>query len=465
MLLTTTSVVIYSCKKNREASITELNTQLLNESRTYFQSIILKQIALNDNNIRHSIEKMPLWDKAFVKKISVGNAVIVPIKYKNDILLRPQDSDNNIIIGKTSYLIIFKDQNKSWCAEWVTLIPMANKIKGKFVGIVNIEDWNGQFKRAYAVGENGGIKNIYKDESFIFKKINYASTTCIRIDHYSGVGVDGYMQYTYLGSETFCFGGGNGGGNTDNAPDLDNNGGTSGGGEPNDYTSMYDCNNDLNGSARIENCGCIGGNTGIQSCADITDKIKNKCLDSVWIKVKDTLNNKIAKILNNTFNTSDKINFKIVDGNIDGGYAAKTEVVTDKVNSDGIHVFDVKVTLNKNTLPSASQEFIATTMVHEIMHAYFDSQKTYYTQQFQQHRNMAENYIDDLKNAVQAIYSSLDDKAAYALILNGFGDIFKNDLTYWNSLVSKYDLDNAQIINIRDSYKSHNSGTKTACSQ
>ena len=125
----------------------------------------------------------------------------------------------------------------------------------------------------------------------------------------------------------------------------------------------------------------------------------------------------------------------------------------------------MKVTLNKNTLPSASQEFIATTMVHEIMHAYFDSQKTYYTQQFQQHRNMAENYIDDLKNAVQAIYSSLDDKAAYALILNGFGDIFKNDLTYWNSLVSKYDLDTAQIINIRDDYKSHNSGTKTACSQ
>ncbi len=239
---------------------------------------------------------------------------------------------------------------------------------------------------------------------------------------------------------------------------------------PPDYGGYWpaniDCNGDENGSAfYTEECGCIGGNTGVQSCANITDKIKDKCLDSVWVKINGNLDSKIANILKNTFGTSDKINFKIVDGNIDGGYSAKTEVVIDKVNSDGIHVFDVKVTLNKNTLPSASQEFIATTMVHEIMHAYFDSQKTYYTQQFQQHRNMAENYIDDLKNAVQSIYSSLDDKAAYALILNGFGDIFKNDLTYWNTLVSKYDLDTAQIINIRDNYKSHSSGTKTACSQ
>lgn len=122
-------------------------------------------------------------------------------------------------------------------------------------------------------------------------------------------------------------------------------------------------------------------------------------------------------------------------------------------------------TYRNNFFLYLAQEFIATTIVHEIMHAYFDSQKTYFTQQFQQHGDMAENYIDDLKNAVQAIYSSLDDKAAYALILNGFGDIFKNDLTYWDTLVSKYDLDTGQIINIRDNYKSHNSGTKTACSQ
>ncbi|PWS29783.1 hypothetical protein [Pedobacter paludis] len=348
-------------------------------------------------------------------------------------------------------------------AEWLTLMPMLSDNNGKFMGIIDVEEWNGKFKRGYAIGANGDAKEVYLSESVIYKKANYnMSTTCIRIDHYSGAGVDGYMTYTYIGSETFCFGSGNGGGQTEEAPDLGNDGGTSGAG-PNDYTSVYDCHGDLNGTAIIDtNCGCIKGNTGFESCADITEKIKNECLDGVWKSLEGNLDGKITSILNSTFGTSDKINFKITDGNIDNGYA-RTQVIKDKL-VDGIHNFDVKVTLNKNTLPSTSKEFIATTIVHEIMHAYFDFNKTHYTQQFEQHKDMAEGYIEQLKNAVKDIYPTIGNKEAYALVLNGFGDIFGNDLSYWNTLLSKYNLDNQQIINIRDAYKNHSSGTKTACS-
>ncbi|KLT66452.1 hypothetical protein [Pedobacter sp. BMA] len=477
ILLFIATIVIYSCKKDKGSSINQDSKEIIADAKSYFeQKILNKSLRIpNDPNFRHSIIKKPVWSRSVIRKISLGDAVVVPIVFDEDIFTMDKDDAYKSFLSRTSYLMIYKDKKENMHAEWVTLLNIKVKKNRNehFSGIAVIEEWNGTFKKAFAFDGLGNYEKMSSSSSITRQQISYSRfITCVTIPHYSTITVGGISTSSFRGSETFCYG------SFENSGDEGGNGSTYGyghsGGEqqdeevdPSNYLLYFiDCNGDIDGSAIIDdNCGCIQGNTGIQSCADITDKIKNKCLDSVWIKVKDTLNNKIANILNNTFNTSDKINFKIVDGNIDGGYSAKTEVVTDKVNSDGIHIFDVKVTLNKNTLPSASQEFIATTMVHEIMHAYFDSQKTYYTQQFQQHRNMAENYIDDLKNAVQAIYSSLDDKAAYALILNGFGDIFKNDLTYWNSLVSKYDLDTAQIINIRDDHKTHNSGTKTACSQ
>ncbi|WP_443939864.1 hypothetical protein [Pedobacter sp. MW01-1-1] len=78
------------------------------------------------------------------------------------------------------------------------------------------------------------------------------------------------MEQKYLGSEVFCFGGGSGGGEWgDMAPEAELGGGGGGSG---DYTSMFDCNNDLNGSAFIDpNCGCIGGNTGVSECPPLIE--------------------------------------------------------------------------------------------------------------------------------------------------------------------------------------------------
>ncbi|RZL60466.1 MAG: hypothetical protein EOO93_13735 [Pedobacter sp.] len=197
---------------------------------------------------------------------------------------------------------------------------------------------------------------------------------------------------------------------------------------------------------------------------DVTNKIKDPCIGLVWGLIEDNLDNKVTSILNTTFNTSDKINFTVKDGNISGGYPASTQVMND-YTENGQHHFDVKVTLNKNVLPFASQEYVATTIVHEIMHAYFDANKIHYVQQLEQHRDMAEGYVEALKVSVKEIYPSILDKDAYALALNGFGDIFKNDLSYWNVLIAKYNLSTQQIIDIRDAYRNSNSTTGTRCAK
>ncbi|PWS29782.1 hypothetical protein DF947_20810 [Pedobacter paludis] len=71
-LFAITAVVVYSCKKNREPSASEINAELINESKAYFEKNILNQLQINDNNIRHGLGKTPLWDKAFVKKYQLA---------------------------------------------------------------------------------------------------------------------------------------------------------------------------------------------------------------------------------------------------------------------------------------------------------------------------------------------------------------------------------------------------------
>ena len=43
---------------------------------------------------------------------------------------------------------------------------------------------------------------------------------------------------------------------------------------------------------------------------------------------------------------------------------------------------------------------------------------------------MAEAYIEALKYAIKDVYPNLNNKSAYALVLNGFGDMFSKDLPY-----------------------------------
>ena len=135
----------------------------------------------------------------------------------------------------------------------------------------------------------------------------------------------------------------------------------------------------------------------------------------------------------------------------------------DRYDSNGKHIFDVKVTLNKNTMPGYSQEFVATTIVHEIMHSYFNANKVYFNQQFQQHQAMAEGYVESLKEAVTDMFEDMPDKDAYALIMNGFNDMFENNLTGWNALLAKYNLTNQEIYQAQQAYKSsapNSPGTK-----
>lgn len=421
-LLAITSIIIYSCKKNREPSVLEINAELIAESKTYFENNVLNQPKINDDNIRHGLGKTPLWDKAFVKKISVGDAVIVPVKYDLPIFLKEEHTKESEELEKTSYLMIYKDNKKAMQAEWVTLMPMLSDNNGKFVGIIDVEEWNGKFKHGYAIGANGDAKEVYLSESVIYKKANYnLSTTCIRIDHYSGAGVDGYMTYTYIGSETFCFGGGNGSGQTEDAPDLGNDGGTSGAG-PNDYTGVYDCHGDLNGSAYTAECGCIGGNTGITECAkEIKDSVQNQCIkNALTLALAKNAVNDIKTLFCNTFGSSKNYNVVFTDGSLN----TMSKDATSNTRLDQItNITTSTITFNTDVAGIRSEQYAVATVYHELVHA--ELRKLFPENPVgkiiipSQHEYMAQNYVNQLSASLKSVFPNLSDVDAWALSWGG----------------------------------------------
>jgi hypothetical protein len=189
---------------------------------------------------------------------------------------------------------------------------------------------------------------------------------------------------------------------------------------------------------------------------DIDVNIKNACLSSVYEKIAGDLNNDVTKILMKTFGENSRINLKIIDLSYDGS-PAKTFASNPKTK-DGIKFIDVKLTLNTQGLPSNSQEYIATTILHEIIHAYLDSEGTYVNNQYMQHIEIGENFVDLLRESVQSNFT-LTDKQANSLILNGMGDIMQNKPDYYTELLNHYNLTPQNVYDTTQTFKNKTNGT------
>ncbi|WP_316769375.1 hypothetical protein [Pedobacter frigiditerrae] len=258
-------LIINSCRKDKSQNLPLSKTELIAEAQSYFKDEIVNLPQLNDNNLRHSLDKTPLWDKASTRKVSIGEAVIVPIKYEQKIKIGYEDSKDEKELEKTSYLMLYKDKKQKMQAEWVTLLPTATSNGKKFVGTLIIEQWDGKFKRGYAIGDDEEVFSIEPSGEQIFKKIAYKRREyCFTINHYGYISVGGYNgPQQLLGSESFCSGTANNG-ETEKTYGSSEGGGTG----TEDYTYTIDCANVINGTAYWDyGCNtCMGGTTGITEC-------------------------------------------------------------------------------------------------------------------------------------------------------------------------------------------------------
>ncbi|MGY5255437.1 hypothetical protein [Sphingobacterium spiritivorum] len=173
-----------------------------------------------------------------------------------------------------------------------------------------------------------------------------------------------------------------------------------------------------------------GGDTGEQKEEEnIENNIENPCLKKI---VDEVISNDIASLTNecllDVFKQNDKINLRFYETSrlpdLTAGIASTTF-------TSGTSNLDVKIELNANTLPNASQEYVALAVVHESIHAYLYT-KGFFTTMIDQHDMMWSSYIDVIAGYLNQQYGT-DMNVARTLATDGLQNTFGSkilDSTY-----------------------------------
>lgn len=138
-------------------------------------------------------------------------------------------------------------------------------------------------------------------------------------------------------------------------------------------------------------------------------------------KVADQLTNKgltgeIRDILQNIFNSSDKVNLHFIESTNTLGKPA-ISIVSQQGGS-----VNVELRVNPSLLPSdASQEYKASIMIHEIIHGYLNYKSINFNDQLKQHAVMAYNYINSTASILQQAFGTNAENAK-ALAFGGLKD-------------------------------------------
>lgn len=171
-----------------------------------------------DNN-----KKTLLWEKSYYHNFEFGRALVVPIlfdqNYSVSFIKNKQSNQQNpkttLPLNSLNYLLIKNDLNNQYTDELVNIIPEENyivKLQNKkgdvaFDGMIQITDWNNNFKKGYFV-ENGKIKG-----NTIDKKSKALLIDCYETSYYlcppenlsSSGEVINYAGCSYLYSSSNCF--------------------------------------------------------------------------------------------------------------------------------------------------------------------------------------------------------------------------------------------------------------------
>jgi hypothetical protein len=112
----------------------------------------------------------------------------------------------------------------------------------------------------------------------------------------------------------------------------------------------------------------------------------------------------------------------------------------------------ITIKLNECAINNASQEYVAATLFHELLHAFFTTQGK--MSELQQHESMATAYVDALKSTLLDYFPSLSNNEALALAWGGL-----EGTTAWQNKVQG----NPALVNtyktLSDNHRWGNSGT------
>ncbi len=240
VLLATSIILFFSCQKENSKDIVDQHPDLLEASKSYF----LKELDINagskkqttsgeNSNLRQFKGKSPIWEAATFKQTSVGQALVVPLKYTTDnFYLKAGSKKQTLKLEDLSHLMFYRNAENKLNAEVVTWVPdqqfwddSKNRLNKKFIGKLLVEDWSGNFIKGYEYRKDGSVNLINgisaKAGGF---SVAMAPKNCTATDWFTCALTDGkYWECNYDYTEIYCSGSGESG-------DSGGNSGGSGGG-------------------------------------------------------------------------------------------------------------------------------------------------------------------------------------------------------------------------------------------
>jgi hypothetical protein len=114
-------LMVSACDDHLEDEVkTENDEVLISRARNFFEGEVLDAELAEKNlsNYRVTANRSVQWEKAYVKDLSSGKGVVVPIRFLDPVFLKRGNEEQHIPVRDLSYFLISKGQDGRLKPSW-----------------------------------------------------------------------------------------------------------------------------------------------------------------------------------------------------------------------------------------------------------------------------------------------------------------------------------------------------------
>jgi len=136
------------CREERTAENAALADAFVERARLYFESYVdVPGESLNEANPLAALQRVAAWGEAYLYELFDGiRAIAVPVRFIGNNVMHSNITGRKIALSKITRLLMYQDNDKTWHAEVVTLLPQPGYSAADgaaFSGVVLVHDWYG----------------------------------------------------------------------------------------------------------------------------------------------------------------------------------------------------------------------------------------------------------------------------------------------------------------------------------
>lgn len=142
-----------ACKK---APIASNEQSLIESARTFFETRIQPKRPSATSNIRIAANKHPDWKSAYAVALSNSQAVVVPVFFEKDLVVKTSFSGSNpLALNYLTKLVMYKNDS-GFSTQVITFFPDSScytSTNSQFSGIIFNEAWDGTPLKKYKMAD------------------------------------------------------------------------------------------------------------------------------------------------------------------------------------------------------------------------------------------------------------------------------------------------------------------------